>query len=43
MISKILQVVFGSKNDMVNKYLSSSSDIFDLEERQRKLARKGIY
>ena len=43
MISKILQVVFGSKNDMVNKYLASSSDIFDLEERHRKLARKGIY
>jgi len=32
-----------SKRDWVESYLAQSVDIYDLEARQRELARKGIY
>jgi len=32
-----------SKRDRVESYLAQSVDIYDLEARQRELARKGIY
>ena len=32
-----------SKRDWVESYLAQAVDIYDLEARQRELARKGIY
>jgi len=32
-----------SKRDWVESYLAQSVDIYDLEARQRELARRGIY
>lgn len=43
MIKSILNFLFGSRTSYVERYLSGSSDLVELEQRQKKLARKGIY
>ena len=48
MLKKLLKKIFyvfsyEYDKDQIEKYLAQSSDLYDLENRQRKLGRKGVY